>query len=148
MFRPKRRLNNCHDDYVGYGVSPVDSSDGIISGRPYGGVGFLWKCSLDQYITILDDCYDWLCGIRICSGNNEYYLLNVYLPYECDENRDTFNDYMTKIVIYVDTINSTCVTIIGDFNTDISKKSVFGNIFFQISAMYVPCLYMTGIIFR
>ena len=34
-------LNNCHDDYVGYGVSPVDSSDGIISGRPYGGVGFL-----------------------------------------------------------------------------------------------------------
>ena len=46
-------LNNCHDGYVGYGVSPVDSSDGIISGRPYGGVGFLWKRSLDQYITIL-----------------------------------------------------------------------------------------------
>ena len=41
-------LNNSHDDYVGYGVLPVDSSDGIISGRPYGGLGFLWKCSLDQ----------------------------------------------------------------------------------------------------
>ena len=87
-------LNNCHDDYVGHGVSPVDSFDNIISGRPYGGVGFLWERSLDQYITILDDCYDWLCDIRMCSGNKEYYLLNVYLPYECDESRDRFNDYM------------------------------------------------------
>ena len=122
-------LNNCHDYYVGYGVSLVDSSDGIISGRPYGGVDFLWKRSLDQYITILDDCYDWLCGIRKCSGNKEYYLLNVYLPYESEEKRDRFNDYMAKTAIYVDTINSTCVTIIGDFNGDISKKSVFGNIY-------------------
>ena len=95
-------LNNCHDDYVGYGVLPVNSSDGIISGRPYVGVGFLWKRSLDQYIAILDDCYDWLCGIRICSGNKEYYLLNVYLPYKSDETRDRFNDYMAKIAIYVD----------------------------------------------
>ena len=68
-------LNNSHDGYVGCGVSPVDSSE----------VGFLWKRSLDQRITILDDCYDWLCGTRICSGNKEYYLLNAYLPYECKD---------------------------------------------------------------
>ena len=47
---------------------------------------------------------------------------------ECDESWDRFNDYMAKIAVYVDNINSTCVTIIGDFNADISKKSVFGNI--------------------
>ena len=79
------------------------------------------KRSLDQYITILDDCYDWLCGIRICSGNKEYYLLNVYLPYE--------------------SINSTCVTIIGDFNADISKKSMFGNIFFDFCNEYSLSVY-------
>ena len=95
-------------------------------------VGFLWKRSLDQYITILDDCYDWLCG----SGNKEYYLLNVYLPYESEENRDRFNVDMAKIAIYVDTINSTCVTIIGDFNSDISKKSMFGNIFLNFCNKY------------
>ena len=71
---------------------------------------------------MLDDCYNWLCRIRICSGNKEYYLLNVYLPYECEENRDTFNDFKAKIAVYVDKINSTCGTIIGDFNSDISKN--------------------------
>ena len=114
--------NTCHDSHVGYGVSPLDASCGILSGRPYGGVG-LWKRSLDQYITILDDSYDWLCGVRICP-NREYYLLNVYLPYECEENRERFIDYMSKIAVYVDSINSLCVTITGDFNADISKKSV------------------------
>ena len=40
-----------------------------------------------------------------------------------------FNDYMSKLTIYVDTINSSCVTIVGDYNADISKKSDFENIF-------------------
>ena len=34
------RLNTCHRDYLGYGVSPVDASLGVLSGLPYGGVGF------------------------------------------------------------------------------------------------------------
>ena len=86
-------LNTGYDSYVGYFVSPLDASCDIVSGRSYAGVGFLWKCSLDQYITKFDYSYDWFCGIRICSGNREYYLLNVYLPYECEENRDRFIDY-------------------------------------------------------
>ena len=30
-------LNSCHRDYLGYGVSPVDASLGVLRGRPYGG---------------------------------------------------------------------------------------------------------------
>ena len=33
-------LNTFHRDYLGYGVSPVDASLGVLSGRPYGGVGY------------------------------------------------------------------------------------------------------------
>ena len=51
-------LNNCHDGYIDYGISSVDSSDGIIYGRPYGGVGFFWKRSLDLSITVRDNYYD------------------------------------------------------------------------------------------
>ena len=36
-------LNTCNDSYVGWGVSPVDASCGILSGRPYGGVGFFME---------------------------------------------------------------------------------------------------------
>ena len=49
-------LNSCHPYYYGYGVSPVDSPTlGIVSGRPYGGVGFLWKKGLDANVSI--PCY-------------------------------------------------------------------------------------------
>ena len=36
------------------------------------------------------------------------------------------NDYMSKTVSFYNGINSTCIHIVGDFNVDISKTSVFG----------------------
>ena len=56
------------------------------------------------------------------------YLLNVYMPHECEDNRDMFNDYVLKMVAFCNGINSTCIFIVGDFNADISKTSVFGSI--------------------
>ena len=50
------------------------------------------------------------------------------MPYECEDNQDVYNDYMSKIVAFCNGINSTCIFIVGDFNADISKTSVFGSI--------------------
>ena len=40
-------LNTVHDDFVGFGVSAMHHklSSNIYSGRPFGGVGFLWRKS-------------------------------------------------------------------------------------------------------
>lgn len=121
-------LNNFRNDCYGYGVSPVDASLGIIRGRPRGGVGFIWKNRLDPLISIIDCDYDWLCGIKICDNRKEYYLLNVYLPYEYVDNRDEFMDCIAKLDVFVQNITSTFVTIVGDFNANISRQSVFGDI--------------------
>ena len=43
---------------------------------------------------------------------------------------------MSKIAVYVDSINSSCVTIIVDFNADISKKSVIKNISLDFCIVY------------
>ena len=50
------------------------------------------------------------------------------MPYECEDNRDRYNDYMSKIVAFCNDINSTCIFIVADFNADISKSSAFGRI--------------------
>ena len=119
-------LNSFHDNYYGYGVSPVDASLGIISGRPHGGVGFLWKTQLDSNILIVDNEYDWLCCMRINVGNGrEYYLVNVYLPYECTDNRDECNDRLAKLNVFINNISSTCVTVVSDFNANLSRTSIF-----------------------
>ena len=46
-------LNSCHSEYYGYGVSPVDATLGVIPGRPYGGVGFLWKKCFDASVSVM-----------------------------------------------------------------------------------------------
>ena len=121
-------LNSCHRDYIGHGVSPYDASSGVLVGRPYGGVGFMWKNSLDECDTIVHCDYDWMCCIKLSSANKDMYIINVYLPYECMDNHDMYMDYLSKIAVFTAGINSTCIFIVGDFNADLSKRSPFGSI--------------------
>ena len=125
-------LNSFHDNYYGYGVAPVDAALGIISGRPRGGVGILWKTHLDECVSIIESEYDWLCCIRLSDcADKEYYLINVYLPYDCMDNRDEFIDCLAKLKTFIDCIDSTCITVVGDFNANLSRTSLFGDILQQ-----------------
>ena len=36
-------VNRIHPDFLGMGVSAVNSSNALLRGRPYGGVAILWK---------------------------------------------------------------------------------------------------------
>ena len=69
-------LNSCHSDYYGYGVSPVDATLGVIAGRPYGGVGFLWKKCLDASSSIWTGT----------EHNISYAYLSHVKPMECQPN--------------------------------------------------------------
>ena len=90
---------------------------------------FLWKKHLDKHISIIYCEFDWICGIKISNGvNRDYYIFNVYLPYECEEHRDVFNDYLAKLNVVVLNINSTYITILSDFNSNIARRSLFGDI--------------------
>ena len=58
----------------------------------------------------------------------------MYLPYECDKNRDHYIDCLEKLNVVVENINSTYITIVGDFNANISRSSVLGDIIVQFCA--------------
>ena len=75
----------------------MDATRGVITGHPYGGVGFLWNKSLDASISVIESDYDWLCCIEICHDKKEYFLINVCLPFESYENRDNFKDCLAKL---------------------------------------------------
>ena len=106
-------LNTLHDDFYGVAFSPVDATLGVISGRPFGGVGIMWRKSVDIAVTVIDLQCDWLCGVKISSNDKIFILLNVYLPYQCDLNRDKFNDYLAKLYVHIAEMSSTCVTNLG-----------------------------------
>ena len=71
--------------------------------------------------------------MKINNGwGGEYYLINVYLPYECTDNRDEFIDCLAKLGVFIDNINSTYITIVGDFNANLSRASLFGDLLLNI----------------
>ena len=65
-------LNTDHVDFVGYGHSPVDASDGVIRGRPRGKFYVeTYDREIVKYITILDCDYNWL---KACAQRFRYAL--------------------------------------------------------------------------
>ena len=44
--------SNLRFDCDAYSTSAVDLSNGILIGRPYGGLTFMWKAKLGKYVTI------------------------------------------------------------------------------------------------
>ena len=114
-----------HSDFSARGISSIDYGDGF-SGRPDGGLCFLWRRTLDPFIEIL--VYDdekRLFGLKITTSNATILVLNVYLPYQSDDNVDEFQAILGKIHAISDSFESSNIFIIGDFNADLTKTSLF-----------------------
>ena len=77
-------------DFNPRGVNSLDYCDRL-SGRPHGGLCFVWRRSLDTFIEhIIYDDETRLLGLKITTSNATILLLNVYLPYQCDDNIDEY----------------------------------------------------------
>ena len=113
-------LNSVHSDFNARGIISIDYSDGL------SGLCFLWRRSLDPFIEPLiyfDEKR--LLGLKITSSNATILLLNVYLPYQTDDNADEYLEILGKIQAISDSFESTNTFIIGDFNADIKNPSLF-----------------------
>ena len=64
-------------------------------------------------------------GLKITGTNVTIRPLNVYLPYQSDDNADEYQDILDKIQAISDSYELANIFIIGDFNADIKKPSLF-----------------------
>ena len=115
-------LSRLHPDFIGKGTHTCDLADGPIRGRPSGGVAFLWRKSIDNNVKILKiDDPRFICA-TITSENVNMMLINVYLPYECNDNVDEYLDSIGVLTSLVDNAPTHHVCVVGDFNADIHKR--------------------------
>ena len=126
-------------------MSSTDDCEGIRVGRPYGGLGILWRKSLGQSCNVkpLDDPRLLLLEITL---NNEQclLLLNVYLPYDDGSNLEEYQMYLAKVSSYLDGIYAAAF---GDFNGNIiSNNHRFGKELVQFceNESLVMSDYITG----
>ena len=118
-------LNKFHPDCKGYGVSPVDPSAGLLKGRKFGGIGFLWKNYLAGNIKVVNTGYSWIVGITIKTSDISIYILGVYLPCDSSNNEDKFLQCLGTLKSMIVNLPSHHVVITGDFNTDHRHHSPF-----------------------
>ena len=92
--------------------------DEIINGRPYGRLAILIR---KQYRPICDfQSFDdsRLLGVIISSSVDKYCFMNVYMPYQHDDNYETFMECIGKLVISsIEDYDMYNFIILGDFNS-------------------------------
>ncbi len=112
-------LKSLHEDFYGDGVSSIDVESRLIQGRPYGGLAVLWRKTLNIKVAVHKYDDNRLLGVTINSGDNQFFILNVYMPTCHPDNLDDFNFYLYKINMLLRESNAAFKFAIGDFNSDI-----------------------------
>ena len=112
------------DDLWCHLQSSVKNTDRPISGRPYGGIGFVCKHFRNTTYRVMNISSDRVLGLQVI--RNHHVLLNiigVYLPCH-DSTTDTMDLYLQTLDL-VQSILDTCdapTVIMGDFNTTLPEE--------------------------
>ena len=90
-------LGSINKNFLYHGVCGFDSTE-VLSGRPYGGCAILWRADWSARAEIVDSGSRRMCVVRLCTNNWKVLLINVYMPYEDnDERTDEFCELLSKI---------------------------------------------------
>ena len=119
-------LSNSNVDYIGNGISSIDDANRINTGRPFGGVGIMWRKHLNTYCTFKEYACDRIVGLEINCNSFSLLILCIYLPFDSSENYDDYMFYLAKMLQIVEEFGSPYVYICGDFNANLLQSSRFG----------------------
>ena len=111
---------------MGNGLSSIDDEANINVGRPFGGVGIMWRKHLNTCCTFRTYDCDRIVGLEINGSSISVLVLCAYLPFDCPENYDDYMFYLSKILQIVEEFGSPYVYVCGDFNANLLQSSRFG----------------------
>ena len=121
-------LSSLHTDFFATGSSAIDPTDGLLKGRPHGGLAILWRKTLDNCKIIdNDDCRS--ITIEISNGTSSILLMNIYMPVAHTDNIDDYIYYLSKFKSVTSESSSSYVAMFGDLNTNIRMDSAAKCIF-------------------
>ena len=116
------RLKTLNPNFDASGIPGFDSGSRLLNGRPSKGLGFLWNNKYTKHVKFVNYDCDRIIGLELQGNTHKCLILNVYLPYECDENYKDFIHCLGKIISIVQTADTNHVIICGDFNSCFRKQ--------------------------
>ena len=115
-------LNSINNQHYSYGISSSSYETKLHSGRPYGGTAILWNKQLQASTFSNHDATIIGLTVNLCFSSISF--INLYLPYCCKSNTDTYLEYLGKLGELCEDIQHPNMCIIGDFNA--SNNNMFG----------------------
>lgn len=114
-------LGTVSSDFEYTGNSAVDTSTGILRGRPYGGVAILYQKGIFDAISVLQCNSARLAAIKVKTGERSILIFSVYMPVKSADNLPIFTAVLGEISAIEESCNIETVFILGDFNSHPSK---------------------------
>lgn len=109
-------LHSISDDFGCTGTSSMDTSAGILRGRPYGGLTILWRKSAFNNVSVIQCNSERVCAIKIVLNERSVLVFNVYMPTDVPSNLVEFTDCLSLVSAIIDDSNIENCYILGDFN--------------------------------
>jgi hypothetical protein len=98
----------------------------IIQGRPYGGVGIIWKKDLSKYIKPVKTNCNRVCAVSLKTETINMLIVCVYFP--CDNWSkslvdELYIDCISSVKQLIESCDVNSVIVGGDLNTDLSRNT-------------------------
>jgi exonuclease III len=103
-------------DFGSTGTSAVDTTTGLLVGRPRGGVALLWRKSVFPCVSVIPCSSARICAIKIDLDNQKIIVCSVYMPVDCSENLVDFTDCLSYLNAIVEESRCETVFLLGDYN--------------------------------
>lgn len=114
-------LGSIHDDFAYTGTSAVDTSSGILRGRPFGGVALLWRKSVFTTVSVVKCNSPRLAAIKVQLFDRQMLVFSVYMPTNCNDNLTEFTSCLSQVNSIIDSNNIQTAFILGDFNAHVNE---------------------------
>lgn len=121
-------MDNIHPDYLAHVVCGIDECNGILPGRPSGGVAVLWKKKLSSYISKIKPLsfHRRICAIRLTIGNCDYIICSTYMPndtYSMTNVSSEFSEVCNQIDTLISSETANHFILAGDLNVDYRRNN-------------------------
>ena len=114
-------FDTVNPDFFSYSISSVDVSE-VLTGRPYGGLTILWRKTIAHICRVITFDDDRLLGFQIECDSRKILAINVYLPYQNEDNIDLYVLYIGKFASMFEEPDSSDLFIMVDFNATLGGR--------------------------
>ena len=123
-------FRHIHEDFDGFATSAMKEQmeKKVLTGRPYGGTGFLWNRHFSNSIKPRTEFkHERVTVIEIANASKSILCINIYMPYlntsKLEEQKTIYSDTLGFIEHVMDSNTGCDFIVLGDFNCNIFNSS-------------------------